>query len=352
LPALDYAQVCLGVGARVFTGEISAAPEINGSNSRSAIALADDVRPLVLGQHVGNLADVARVLDLTETGLAHNPAVKCGLEHAMWRMVSAATGLPIYELSRDHPDKRRSAKIQCTIPLLNSLDEYAEEFDVLLEKKPDFVKFKIGRNLTEERQAVSMLHKRNPGISISIDANQRFLTAQSALDYVEEFPRGVLAWIEQPLRRPDRRSIVALNGMLKKRVGVPMMLDETLTTVEVAEWFFNRGVTDYINIKPAKHGGFRESERIMALADERGVKYMLGSMLHEWETYEDTLAWGLSFPFITNDFNSYFLVADPSKPVVIDPDTLTTTDRVRGEFRPAAGSAIDVGMFPHLPFGG
>lgn len=325
LSSLPYGRITVTTPDGVSgSGEIACALDINGETSQGITALLGPIQSVLRDRIIHSTDDVTAIMRDVNLHIVGNAAAKCGLEQALYSIVAQGTGQSLAELLG--PTKS-SLKIQCTIPFYDSIEGYIQEFRRILPKKPEYVKFKIGKNFRLEREAIYELRARDRSIKISVDANQAFRTVHEAEKFLDTFPDDAIAWVEQPLHRDDIRGL----RTLRKRLRTPIMLDESLQTPREAELFFANGLTDYVNIKPPKHGGIGVAREIIELARDYGVKPMLGSMLHGPEGLLYMLAFGLSEDFVTHDFYSYFSLKTPPRPPLIDAKTLCSTPAVLGK---------------------
>lgn len=145
------------------------------------------------------------------------------------------------------------------------------------ERRRGFRRFKIkvGTNWDDDLKRVIAAQKNAPGARFMIDGNQGF-TLPGAIEFVNELKRRniPIEFLEQPVGKENSLEEWA---WLKKRLGVPLALDESITTCGEAEQFANHGTVDVINIKLAK-SGIGESLRIIELAKRRGIRLMIGCM--------------------------------------------------------------------------
>ena len=70
-------------------------------------------------------------------------------------------------------------------------------------------------------------------------------------------------------------------SQLRGRLGVPLMLDESLTSLSDAQQAIEKGTCDLFNIRLSKCGGFIPSLRIAAAAHRAGLGYQLGCQVGE-----------------------------------------------------------------------
>lgn len=108
---------------------------------------------------------------------------------------------------------------------------------------------------------------------LRVDANEGWATREEALEQIKWLAGEGIEFVEQPL--PAGR--LADVAWLRERSPLPLVADEDAMTSanlrQLAEAY------DGINIKLAKCGGLREAVRMLDLADELGLKVMLGCMI-------------------------------------------------------------------------
>ena len=114
-------------------------------------------------------------------------------------------------------------------------------------------------------------------VDLRLDANESWAVEEVAMRMESLVPFGV-SCIEQPV---PHQQVAALAG-LRLRLGVPVMLDESLTGIVDARHAIQHQTCDLFNIRLSKCGGFLNSLRLAALAHEAGLGYQLGC--HPGET--------------------------------------------------------------------
>ena len=114
-------------------------------------------------------------------------------------------------------------------------------------------------------------------IDMRIDANEAW-DAASLLEQVEPLRQYHPSLLEQPLPH----SQVELLGELRPRLGVPIMLDESLCGWPDAKRAVEYGLADFLNVRLSKCGGILSSLKIMDLAWRNGLGVQLGC--HPGET--------------------------------------------------------------------
>jgi L-Ala-D/L-Glu epimerase len=113
-------------------------------------------------------------------------------------------------------------------------------------------------------------------IELRADANGAW-SAEQAVAELRRLEKFNLRAIEQPVAPHD------IDGMKRVRgaIGIPVMADESLVTLEQARHLIEIGACDYFNIRLSKNGGVTGSLAIAQLARDAGVKIQLGAQVGE-----------------------------------------------------------------------
>lgn len=108
------------------------------------------------------------------------------------------------------------------------------------------------------------------------DANGAW-SADEAVENLKLLERFDLTSIEQPVGSGD------LEGLRRVRLetGIPVMVDESLVTLEQAERLVESGACDLFNIRLSKCGGITGSTAIAALARQAGIGIQVGAQVGE-----------------------------------------------------------------------
>jgi len=138
-------------------------------------------------------------------------------------------------------------------------------------------KMKVGVDGVDDRAAVGRIRRiLGTRFDLRIDANEAWRCRDLEARLAPLLPLGISS-LEQPVPHSDVEGLAALRG----RVGVPLMLDESLCSVSDAERAIEKGTCDLFNIRLSKCGGFVPSLRIAATAHRAGLGYQLGCQVGE-----------------------------------------------------------------------
>jgi muconate cycloisomerase len=108
-------------------------------------------------------------------------------------------------------------------------------------------------------------------MDLRLDANEAWRAAELRLK-IEPLAEFGISCLEQPVPHSD----IAQLANLRHQIEVPVMLDESLTSVVDAEAAIAGQTCDLFNIRLSKCGGFLASLRLAARAHSAGLGYQLG----------------------------------------------------------------------------
>jgi L-Ala-D/L-Glu epimerase len=114
-------------------------------------------------------------------------------------------------------------------------------------------------------------------VDIRIDANEAW-PAIEVREKLELLKKCGISCLEQPSPHHE----LEVMADLKSDWSVPIMLDESLTSMNDAAEAIRLKAADFFNIRLSKCGGFLNSLRIAAMAQQHGIKIQLGC--HPGET--------------------------------------------------------------------
>ncbi len=113
-------------------------------------------------------------------------------------------------------------------------------------------------------------------VDLRIDANEAWTCENLEAKLAPLLPFDMTS-LEQPVPHSQVAGLAELRG----RIGVPLMLDESLCSLTDAHRAIESGTCDLFNIRLSKCGGFVSSLRLAALAHQAGLGYQLGCQVGE-----------------------------------------------------------------------
>lgn len=211
-------------------------------------------------------------------------AARCGLELALLdafgRKFGRSLGEAVRHLARTGPPLRRSAGAVRYSGAITAESARKERVSAWKMRIYGFhqVKVKVGVAGQDDPERLRVLRRiLGRGMDLRIDANEAWQA-----DELVERVRPLVAFRPSALEQPVPHAQVDRLAELRPRLGVPLMLDESLCGVPDAERAIRDGTADILNVRLSKCGGIGPSLRIMALACRAGLGVQLGC--HPGET--------------------------------------------------------------------
>ncbi|MDX2316170.1 MAG: enolase C-terminal domain-like protein [Gammaproteobacteria bacterium] len=164
------------------------------------------------------------------------------------------------------------------VPLLALLHgdtegELADEIRICVEQGYDTFKVKVGFHADTDLARVELIQKLLAGRGhIRIDANQGYSTVD-ACRFASALDPQAIELLEQTCRAGDWEAAAAV----AKVSTVPMMLDESIYTLEDVERAAELGAAAYIKFKLMKAGGCEKLARALDWIRELGMTPVLGN---------------------------------------------------------------------------
>ncbi len=224
------------------------------------------VAPRVLGVPFDTPGEVHDVLEKDFRG--HGMA-KAAVEMGIWGLEAELLQMP---LARLIGGTRTEIATGISLGIQRSPEALVDKAHAALAAGYRKVKIKIkpGSDVAFVRAARVAL---GPDAPLMADANNAYtLDDADALIALDELN---LMMIEQPLAHDD----IVRHAALQKRLHTPICLDESITSLDLAQDMVTLGAGRIINIKPGRVGGFSASLAIHDYCESQGVPVWCGGML-------------------------------------------------------------------------
>ena len=183
--------------------------------------------------------------------------------------LSAVTGL--FEPARSIRSVRQHVRYSTTITMAT---HRAESLSAAKMRAFGFrqCKVKVGAAGTNEAQRLRSIRRWiGRRMDLRLDANEAW-AAREVTARITPLLKYKISCVEQPVRHAE----VAELAQVRQQLDVPLMLDESLTSLKDAQIAIQQGTCDLFNIRLSKCGGFLQSLRLAAVAREAGLGYQLG----------------------------------------------------------------------------
>lgn len=203
-----------------------------------------------------------------------HPAVKCGLEAAVWDAFAKANQRSLSDLFHHYVNETQSrtdVNVGVVVGIQKALTHTLELIEQRQNEGYRSIKLKWSRDLSPE--SLRTIRTSFPQLKLMIDANGSFSPDDMAL--LEEVDGCNLLLIEQPFTRTD----FVHHQILAAAIQTPLCLDESIDSFDSAILAHKLNAMQIINIKPARVGGFTEALKIYQFARQHNIGLRIGGML-------------------------------------------------------------------------
>ncbi len=246
--------------------------------------------PRMLGERFSDLSQAIRVCEQIRLDAASQPgrrdcfgnSLRCAVEIAILDAATRKLGRPLSDVTSlisETANLRQTASRVRYSAVLTSLSPIKAVLRGLAFRLFGFnqCKMKVGVVGADDRAAVLRVRRAlGDRFNLRVDANEAWSCRELESHVSPLVPLGITS-LEQPVPHGE----VAGLATIRPRLGVPVMLDESLCSHSDAERAIEHGTCDLFNIRLSKCGGFIPSLRIAAIAKQSGLGYQLGCQVGE-----------------------------------------------------------------------
>lgn len=243
-----------------------------------------------LGAPLADLAAAVRTCDAlvmqpagTDGRDCFGNAARCAVELSVLDAVTRATKVPLSTVTALHPAAMSIRKPQPRVRysgMMMPVSAFQDWLWVRKLKRLHFQQMKLYVGLDDQHD-LSMVTKlrRTLGddVSLRIDAAGAWTAANLEAKLAPLLPHGLSA-VEQPICHAEVNKL----GELRKKLGVPIILDESLCSFRDAGKAMEKSTCDMFNVKLSKCGGFLPSLKLAGVSYAAGIACQLGC--HAGET--------------------------------------------------------------------
>ena len=223
-----------------------------------------------------SLFDIESANEMFGLRLAGNPCARAALDIALLDAMGKALNVPVHKLIGGCCQPR--IPLEWSVSLANDVETIVNEatravnefgIKVLCIKAADRRGWRQDvKHFAAVRRAVG------DDVVIGTDPNTGWSLADalSAINVMREFNLG---YIEQPI---ERRDLAGMAEIRRQAMGVPVMADESLFTVQDAYALAEARAVDAYCIKLYKIGGFTPAKKIAAVAEAANIQLNCGGL--------------------------------------------------------------------------
>ncbi|GAA4822491.1 dipeptide epimerase [Algivirga pacifica] len=273
--AYETVDSCQNITLKVITdtglvGYGIAAPdwEVTGEYSEDVISMVKDVmQPMLLGE---DPLQRTRWMDELKQTTQVGSSARAMLDLALHDLLGKYAKLPLYKLLGGY---KNSIPTSITIGI-KPIEETIETAKRYLRSGFTVIKLKGGIDIEEDIEKVHLLREQcGDDFLLRFDANQGY-TPEEALTFIRKTDNCAIEIMEQPTHKNSLRAMkVVTDGS-----DIPVMADESITSLKDAIKLTRNEAMDMINIKLQKVGGILEAEHINSVGKSSGLEVMVGCL--------------------------------------------------------------------------
>jgi muconate cycloisomerase len=223
-----------------------------------------------------SIFDIAAANESFDLRLAGNPCARATLDIALHDAMGKALNLPIHKLIGGAAQPR--IPLEWSVSLANDVQTIVNEARRAVDEfgiKVLCIKAADRRGWKQDVLHFAAVRKAvGDDVVIGIDPNTGWTLADSlsAVHAMREFDLG---YIEQPI---ERRDLAGMAEIRRQAMGIPVMADEALFTVQDAFALAEARAVDAFCIKLYKIGGFTPARKIAAVAEAANIQLNCGGL--------------------------------------------------------------------------
>lgn len=285
-------------------GEANPFAPVTGEDENTVVNALKVFTPGIIGADPFDIQGIHAVMDRCLYG---NASAKCGIDIALYDIMSKAAGQPLYKFLGS-TNNRVVTDVTIGIDVPEKMLERAKDW---VSRGFRILKVKTGIDPKDDLEALRLMHEAfGDSVLIRIDGNQGY-SAASALAAIPCMAELGVKAFEQPLPAWD------IDGMARVRAragNVQIMADESLHSPHDALRICQAGAADILNIKLMKCGGLYPAQKINAIGEAFGINCMVGCMMDTKVAISAALALVAANTNITEaDCDGFLLIDDQGK---------------------------------------
>ncbi len=241
--------------------------EVTGESAENAQQVIEQtVLPFLKGR---SPFSYTRILEELKSLCPESPSVWAMVDMALLDLVSKKAGVPLYRYLGGYQD---SIETSITIGILEMEDTLAMARDYT-KRGFRILKVKGGVDLEKDIERMIRLRKEFPNAILRFDGNQGY-SVEDSIAFVRATQKVGIQIFEQPTKTKTDHTL----GEVTHAVGIPVMADESLKTLDDAFRLAQHDLIDMVNIKLMKVGGILEGMHINSVAKSAGLEAMVGCL--------------------------------------------------------------------------
>ncbi|MEM3587858.1 MAG: dipeptide epimerase [Candidatus Jordarchaeaceae archaeon] len=256
-------------------GEGSPDKSITGDSQEEALSFLRVVAKQLVGKPV-DIELIHENLKTIESNLGFKSQTgKAAIDMACYDIIGKKLGKPVYKILGLAKPRLVPTSLTIGIKTLEETVKSARKYVEAFEKNGlKRIKLKLSGNPEEDIRRVMKLSEVFAG-EITLDANQGYKNPEVAVKVFNKLYEALgsrILFVEEPCPKGD----LAMMKYVNDNSPIPVIADESVTSIEDAEKVIRQKSASGINIKLQKSGGIYYASKIATLAGEKGFKLMVG----------------------------------------------------------------------------
>jgi L-alanine-DL-glutamate epimerase-like enolase superfamily enzyme len=217
----------------------------------------------------GDPFNLHRALAIMDQTMAGGFEAKAAIEMALWDVKGRALGTPVHSLlgGRLLDEVQLNAWIGAVPP-----GQAAREAAEWLARGFISAKIKVSGPGSEGLDRVAAVRAAvGDRMALRVDFNES-LRPDEAVPFIRGLDRYGLTLVEQPVPR-DRIDALA---DIKRKIGIPLMADESVTSLASLIDIIRREAADIVKVKVMKQGGLLRTRSMVDCAAAAGLRVVIG----------------------------------------------------------------------------
>ena len=209
-------------------------------------------------------------------------SIRCAIELSILDAVCRATSVPLSEITSKYGpaagirQTRNAVQYSAVITSSSPMKQRIKSFLIRLHGFHQ-TKVKVGVAGVDDEVSLRRVRRHiGPKMNLRIDANEAS-TCDNLESNFAPLAQFNITSIEQPVHHDQVNGLAAL----RPNLSAPIMLDESLCSLEDGQRAIEDRTCDLFNIRISKCGGLLSSLRLAATAHQAGLGYQLGCQVGE-----------------------------------------------------------------------
>lgn len=226
--------------------------------------------PCIVRKMSGSLKHHDFISDMYARLLSIEPSIAFAVDTALWDLVAKINNKPLYELLGG---RKKEFPVTEQIFLENP-DEMFRKSLKIRARGTKRIKVKIRRDFKDDINLIKKIkNSLIKDTELVVDANQCF-NLKEAIKVGHVLEELDIKAFEQPCSK--KRKDLETHSKLRRELSIPIMLDESVITLDALEDAIVHEAIDILNLKLTKVGGITQAMKFQEICERYGIGINMG----------------------------------------------------------------------------